>query len=89
MANNRYFINGTTDLTAYSLEYYDEVKGVVDCRLIYKKTGKYYNKDKTGTRFNKTFQLFKILRIHIGKLITPMPLTEEIMHTQFYDKADE
>ena len=25
----------------------------------------------------------------IGKLISPTPLTEEIMHTQFYDKVDE
>ena len=26
---------------------------------------------------------------NIGKLISPMPLTEEIMHTQSYDKVDE
>ena len=25
----------------------------------------------------------------MGKLISPMPLTEEIMHTQVHDKVDE
>ena len=81
-------MNDTTDLIAYSLEDYDVVKDIVDCHLIYKETGKSYNKDKTGTLFFKAFQLFKILKIDIGKLIRPMPLTGEIMHTQFYDKVD-
>ena len=45
------------------------------------KIGTYYNKDKTGNRFIKAFQLFKILKNDIGKLISPMPLTEEIMQT--------
>ena len=44
-----YVINYTTDLTAYSLEHYDEVKDIDDCHLIYKTTGKYYNKDKSGS----------------------------------------
>ena len=50
---------------------------------------KYYNKDKTGSLFINAFQLFKILKNNIGKLISPMPLTEEILHTHFYDKGDE
>ena len=36
-----------------------------------------------------TFQLFKILNNDIGKLVTPMPLTDDIMHTQSYNKVDE
>ena len=88
MVNNHYFINDTTYLTAHSLEHYDEVKDIIGCHLIYKKTDKYHNKDKTGTRFIKAFQVFKLLTINMGKLITPMPLTEEIMHTPFYDKVD-
>ena len=67
MVNNHYVINDTTDLTAYNLEHYDEVKDIADCHLAYKKTDKYYNKDKTGTRFIKAFQLFKILKVNIGK----------------------
>ena len=89
MFSNHYFINDTADLTAYSLEHYDEVKDIVDFHLIYKKTGKYYNEDKSGNRFIKAFQVFELLNNNIGKLISPMPLTEEIMHTQFYDKVDE
>ena len=88
MVNNHNLINDTADLTAYSLEHYDEVKDIVDCHLIYKHMGKYYHNDKSGKRFIKAFQLFKILKIIIGKLITPMPLTEEVMHTQVYDKVD-
>ena len=49
-----YVINYTTDLTAYSLEHYDEVKDIDDCHLIYKTTGKYYNKDKSGKRYTHT-----------------------------------
>ena len=38
-------------------------------------------------RFIKAFHLFKILINNIGSLISPMPLTEEVMRTQFYDKV--
>ena len=30
-----------------------------------------------------------MLMDNVGKLITPMPLTEEVMRTQFCDKVDE
>ena len=89
LVNNRYFINDTAYLIAYRLEHYDEVKYIVDCHLIYNKTGKYYNKYESGKRFIKTFQVFKLLLNNIGKLIRPMALTEEIMHSQFHDKVDE
>ena len=56
------FINDATGLIAYSLEHYDEVNDTVGCHLIYKKTGKYYNKDKSGNRFIQSFQLFKLLK---------------------------
>ena len=75
LVNNHYFINGTTYLSAYSLEHYDKVKDIVDCRLVYKGTGNYYNKHKSGKRFIKSFQVFKLLKHNICKLIRPMPLT--------------
>ena len=40
LVTNHYFINDTTELTAYSLDHYDETKDIGDCHLIYKKTGK-------------------------------------------------
>ena len=46
LVTNHYFINDTTELTAYSLDHYDEVKDIDGCHLIYKNTGKYYNKEK-------------------------------------------
>ena len=49
LINNPYFTNDTTDLTAYSLDHYGEVKDIVDCNLIYKVTGKHYNKDNRNS----------------------------------------
>ena len=53
------------------------------------KDGKYYKRNKIGKQCMKAFQLFKILLNNIGNLIVPIPLTEEVMRTQFYDKVDE
>lgn len=36
-----------------------------------------------------SFQLFNILKNNVGKLIIPMPIAEEVMRTQTYDKVDE
>ena len=33
--------------------------------------------------------MFKILMNSVGSLINPMPLSEEVMATQFYDKVDD
>ena len=63
MVNTHYFINDTADLAAYSLEHYGEVKDIADCHLIYKKTGKYYNKDKSVNK--KAYEI--ISNIHIIK----------------------
>ena len=86
---NHYFINGTTNVTTYCLENYEEIKNEKLCNNICRKKGKYYERDNTGNRYIKAFQLFKILINNVGKLIIPMPLTEEVMETQFYDKVDE
>ena len=37
----------------------------------------------------ESISIIQHIENNIGQLITPMPLTEEIMRTQFYDKADE
>ena len=62
LVNNHYLINDTADLIAYGLEHCDEVKDIAGCHLIYKQTGKYYNKDKSGKRFIKAFHVFKLLQ---------------------------
>ena len=89
LIKNHYFINDNTNLTAYCLDNYDEVKDERNCNTIYKKVkSKYYNRDDSGERFIKSFQLFKILMSNVDKLICPITLTEDIMRTQFYDKVD-
>ena len=87
LVKGHYFINDYTELTSYCLEHYEEVQGIKDCHKIYKKLNDKYK--KCNDRFIKAFQLFKILISNVGKLITPMPLTEEVMRTQFYDKVNE
>ena len=76
LANNLYFANATTDLTAYSLEHYDEVKDIIDCHLICKKTCKYYNEDTSGNIYTKSFEVrIQTIENYVGKLISPMPHT--------------
>ena len=71
-----YFANATTDLTAYSLEHYDEVKDIIDCHLICKKTCKYYNEDTSGNIYTKSFEVrIQTIENYVGKLISPMPRT--------------
>ena len=69
------------------MENYEEIRDIKGCNNIYKKPGDKYKKE--NGRFLNSFQLFKILINNVGKLIIPMPLTEEVMETQFYDKVDE
>ena len=40
-------------------------------------------------KFITAFQLFKMFKNNMGKLITQILLTEECRSTQFYDKANE
>ena len=59
--NNHYLIGGTAYLIVYSLEHHDEVIDIAGCHLINQKTAKYYYKDKSGKRFIKALQVFKLL----------------------------
>ena len=87
LVKGHYFINGYTELTSYCLEHYEEVNDIKGCNNIVKKVcGKY--KTENG-RFVKAFQMFKILMNNAGSLIIPMPLSEEVMTTQFCDKVDD
>ena len=87
LVKGHYFINDCTEITSYCLEHYDEIKDMKDCHKIEKKVGDKFK--KCNTRFIKAFQLFKILMDNVDTLIIPIPLTEDIMRTQFYDKVNE
>ena len=84
-------MNDTTTLTSYCLYNYEEVKYINECNSIWKKKGKYYERDKTGKRFITACQLFKIITNgkNVDKLIAPMNLTDELLNTQFYDNIEE
>ena len=74
-------------MTSYCLEHYEEVKYIKDCNKIYKELN---GKHKKGNGiFIKAFQLFKVLMDNVGKLITPMELTDEVLNAQFYNKVGE
>ena len=86
LVKGHYFINGYTELTSYCLEHHEEVKDIKGCNGLIKKVG---GRFKKNCRSIKAFQMFKILMNSVGSLINPMPLSEEVMATQFYDKADD
>ena len=82
-----YFINDYTELTSYSLDNYEDIKDFKDCNKLYKKfNGKY---TRGNDIFIKSFQLFKMLMGNVGKLTTPMGLTDEVLNTQFCDTVPD
>ena len=87
LVKGHYFINDYTELTSYSLDNYEEVKDIKDCNKIFKKYNDKYK--KRTDRFIKAFQFFKMLMDNVGKLTTPMELTDEVLNTQFYNKVND
>ena len=87
LAKGQYFINGDTELTSDSLDSYEEIKGIKDCKKIFNKFNDKYK--KCNDRFVKAFQLLKMLMDSVDKLITPMELTDEVLNTQFYDNVND
>ena len=87
LAKGHYFINDYTELTSYRLEHHGEVKDIKGCNNIVKEVGGTFRIE--NGRFIKAFQMFKILMNSAGSLITPMPSSEEVMTTQFYDKVGD
>ena len=87
LVKSHYFINGYTELTSYCLDTYEGTEDIKDCNKMYKK---FNDKYKRGNDiFIKAFQVFKVLVDKVGKLITPMDLTDEMLNTQFYDKVTD
>jgi hypothetical protein len=86
LVKGHYFINDYTEVTAYSLENYDEIKDIKDCNKIYRKINDKYKRG--SDKVIKAFQMFKIMMENVDKLITEMQLTDEVLDTQFYDKID-
>ena len=73
-----YFINDDINLTSYCLTHYEDIKHLHGCNFIYND-----NHHKKQDRGVNAFQVFKISIDNVGKLIVTIPLTEEIVSTQF------
>ena len=74
-------------MTSYSLDNYEEIKDIKDCNNICNKFDDNYK--ICNYIFIKAFQLFNMLMDNVGKLITPMELTDEVLNTQFYDTVND
>ena len=82
-----YFINDYSELTSYCLDHYEEIKDIKDCNKAQEKFN--YKYKKGNDRYIKAFQVLKILIDTVDKLNIPMESTDEVINTQFYDKADK
>jgi len=84
--NDHYFINEKTNLTAYSLKNYNDIKDLEKWNEIYKFQINSYKRDKT--RFINSFELFKILNNDEYKLLRNIP-TDDILGTQYWSNEIE
>jgi hypothetical protein len=75
LTKDHYFINDDTNLTSYCLKHYEDIKHLNGCSYIY--NDNHHTKQDRGI---KALQLFKILIDNVGKLIVPIPLTEELIY---------
>ena len=58
-----------------------------DCNQMYKRSNDKYKRGKDI--FIKAFQVFKVLMVNVDKPITPMELTDAVLHTQFHYKVND
>ena len=91
LVEEHYFLVEKTEITRFSLEHYDEVKGEKDFNKIYKCI---WNKDKTKKIYKKSNDRFinslDVVRILLSNenLIQKIPL-KDLMDTQFYSSEVE
>ena len=90
LLEEHYFIIEKTDITAFCLQHYDEVKHIENCHTIFQKLsdGKFKKRNDRGI---DSFNIIKILleNKNSGHLIKPLLFDNELMNSQFYDKAEE
>lgn len=92
LIDNHYFLNDTTNYTAFAIENYDDIKHIENFNYIYKvrieKGVKYYRKDKN--RCITAFNAVKLLLENKDKLLTKLTTQEkQLAYTQFYNSVDE
>jgi len=83
LLNDHYFINETSEVTAFAIDHYEEVKDLPDCHNIRAKDGKKWKRTK-GDHYCKSFHLIeKLLQTNH---VRPIEYGDTIMATAFHDK---
>ena len=81
LLDEHYFINEPTNITAFSIKNYNEIKDLPDFNLIFKKRGEYFKKDK-----NRTLMSYDVIKLLLENKETLLePITKlEMTHSQLY-----
>lgn len=86
--DNHYFINEKTNFTRFCIENYEEVKNLHQGFLIYKRKGKYYERD--AKRCIDSYDLVKLLLEKKDVLLKEITMNDQLIATtQFYDKIND
>ena len=90
MLDEHYFLIEPTNLSAFCLKNYEEIKHLPNCNNIVRKlSDTRYKRD--NSKNIDSFQVVKIMleRKETGHLIRPLMFDNELMASQFYDKVEE
>ena len=92
LIDSHYFLNETTNYTAYAIENYNKIKHLENFNHIYKSRVQnnkvYYKMDKD--RCINSFQLVKLLLEHKDTLLHKLTTQErELAHSQFFNSLEE
>ena len=92
LIDGHYFINDTTNYTAFAIENYHTIKHLENYQDIYKERkqdiNKYYKRD--NNRHISSFQAIKLLMQHKDTHLKKLTREEkELAYTQFYNAVDE
>jgi len=83
LLDEHYFINETTEMTAFTIQHYDDTKDLPECHRIRAKEGKKWKRTQ-GDHFSKSFHILeKLLQ---SSNVRPIEYSDAIMATTFYDK---
>ena len=90
LLDEHYFLIEPTNLSAFCLKNYEEIKHLPNCNNIVRKLSETKYKRDNSTNID-SFQVVKILleRKETGHLIKPLMFDNELMASQFYDKVEE
>ena len=84
--NDHYFINDRTNLPSFCLQNYNDIMRIEDCNQVCRKDGNRYK--MSSGRYIDAVKMFQILIANRDVLLEPIKYNEDMLVTQFHDKAD-